>query len=591
MIKIPSLKLHIERDKITLPETNIFMPNSKLSAKSEITNYNNNDITFNIALNGFIHSRDILKLKAYNTRYPLKLNVTGNKSIQNINSQILLEDTAILDEPSVINLVSKVEKNIYKIDDLSIVPLNGNFSNDFKSNLKGTKKLVISGAIEDLKHPIMKNIRIFIPQQLNINLYDTIAQIKGDIFVNGKFDKPEIIGQLGIQNLFNQAMQLAVSNCTLDFNKNNVVINAPLIKIADSSMGITGVSSTDISKTILIKNINVKSKYINTDTLLMYKDSPIMKLYPIEINEGKFFTERLQANIYGSPLYMTAFAGDFKLKNDVLNMKNISSEIYNGKLNGSLDYNLKDEHFNSKIMARGVSASPIFDIISTRNDQISGTMDFDANLKGELTTKQSLNGNVKFIAYNGRMSSLGKLEHLLYAQNVIADNMLRTSLSVITKAISLKDTGLFKYLKGDITLEKGIANVHMLQSQGPLMALFIKGIYDPTTDYGKMVVLGRLSDEVVSGLGSFGDFSLNKLMIMLTGEETKYNLVPEDFEKLPQLAAKNTKEFRAIINGKIDKPSSVMSFNWISYSQKSLRQKEVPMTNVKVPSFVEELPY
>jgi hypothetical protein len=88
MIKIPSLKLHIERDKITLPDTNIFMPNSKLSAKSEITNYNNNDITFNIALNGFIHSRDILKLQAYNTRYPLKLNITGNKSIQNINSQI-----------------------------------------------------------------------------------------------------------------------------------------------------------------------------------------------------------------------------------------------------------------------------------------------------------------------------------------------------------------------------------------------------------------------------------------------------------------------------------------------------------------------
>ena len=218
-------------------------------------------------------------------------------------------------------------------------------------------------------------------------------------------------------------------------------------------------------------------------------------------------------------------------------------------------------------------------------------MDFDSNLKGELTSKQSLNGDIKFIVHNGRMSTLGKLEHLLYAQNVVADSMLRTSLSVVTKAITLKDTGLFKYLRGDIQMSNGMANIKMLQSQGPLMALYIKGQYSPVTDYAKLVVLGRLSDEVVSGLGAFGDFSFNKLMVMLTGEDTKYNLYSEDFEKLPQLSVKNTKEFRSIINGIIDKPSSVIQFNWISYSQKSLRQKEVPMTNVKVPSFVEELPY
>ena len=47
----------------------------------------------------------------------------------------------------------------------------------------------------------------------------------------------------------------------------------------------------------------------------------------------------------------------------------------------------------------------------------------------------------------------------------------------------------------------------------------------------------------------------------------------------------------SIINGIIDKPSSVLSFNWISYSHKSLKQKDVPMTDTKVPNFVNELPY
>lgn len=590
-IKVPSLKLFIERDSIRVPETSIFMPNSKFTLKTEVTNYNTNDLSFNTSVKGFINSKDIKALKSYSARYPFKITVNGNKSIQNILSQILLENTAVLDEPAIINLSSKLDKNTLKLEDLSIVSFNGAFSDDFKSNLKGQKRIIITGAVEDLKNPVMKNIRVFFPQQLNLKLYDTLAQIKGDLFINGKINKPDVVGQLALQNLFNQSMQLSLSNGVLDFNKNIVILNAPNVKIADSSMSVNATALTDISEAVTIKNINIKSKYLNTDTLLMYKDNPLLKVYPLTINDGKFFSERILANIYGSPLYISAFSGDLKLKNNVLTIKNISSELFNGKMSGSVEYDMRDEHFNSQIMARGISAEPIFNIISTRKDSISGTMDFDTNLKGELTSKQSLDGDIKFIVQNGRMSTLGKLEHLLYAQNIVADNMLRTSLSVVTKAITLKDTGLFKYLRGEIQMENGIANIKMLQSQGPLMALFIKGQYNPSNDYAKMVVLGRLSDEVMSGLGAFGDFSLNKLMVMLTGEDPKYNIVPEDFEKIPQLPSKNTKEFRSIINGIIDKPSSVQSFNWVSYSQKSLKQKDVPMTNIKVPTFVDELPY
>ena len=78
---------------------------------------------------------------------------------------------------------------------------------------------------------------------------------------------------------------------------------------------------------------------------------------------------------------------------------------------------------------------------------------------------------------------------------------------------------------------------------------------------------------------------------MLTGEEPKFNQFVEDFEKIPQLPMKKTKEFRSIISGIIDKPSSVITFNWISYSQKVLKQKEVPMTDEKVPDFINKLPY
>lgn len=590
-IKLPLLKLYIERDSIKVPETNIFMPNSKMTAKAEITNYNTNDLTFSAIVNGFINSRDLKIPAQYAAVYPVKFAVNGNRDTQNIMAQVLMDKALILDEPSLINFVSKFENNTLKIEDLSVSSFNGKLSNDFKTNLKGQKRVIVTGNVESLQNAVFKNVRVFIPQQLNVTFMDNVAQLKGDVFVNGKLNKPEIVGQVTVQNFINQFLQLGATNMTVDFNKNIAVINAPMVKIGDSSMGINSTISTDISKELYVKNISVKSKYMNTDTLLMYKDSPIAKALPLNVNEGKFYSEKALATIYNSPLYLSALNADFKLQNNKLELKNISSEIFNGKLAGNIDFNLKDENFNSKIQARGVSAAPIFDIVSTRKDTISGVMDFDTNMQGNLSSKQSLNGDLKFIIHNGRMGTLGKLEHLLYAQNVIADSMLRTSLSVVTKAVTLKDTGLFKYLRGDITMKNGIANIKMLQSQGPLMTLFIKGQYNPATDYAKLVVLGRLSDEVVSGLGAFGDFSFNKLMVMLTGEDTKYNLLPEDFEKLPPLPTKNTKEFRSIINGIVDKPSSVLLFNWISYTQKSYRQKDIPMTDVKVPDFIESLPY
>ena len=69
------------------------------------------------------------------------------------------------------------------------------------------------------------------------------------------------------------------------------------------------------------------------------------------------------------------------------------------------------------------------------------------------------------------------------------------------------------------------------------------------------------------------------------------NIHVEDFEKIPQLNCRNTKEFRAIINGNIEKPSSVLEFNWISYTQKALKQISVPNSSTKVPSFVDNMQY
>lgn len=589
-IKIPSAEATITGNSIKITETPLYMANSKIIYNGLFSNCFNKDFNFVSSFNGFINSKDMNRFNNKSNNYPVKFSINGTNTIQNINLQVIFEKPEIINEPFALNLISKLEKNNLKIEDLSIVSTNGRTTEDLKTNFKGNKKVIITGNIENIFEPIFKNLRIFIPQVLNIKFLDTEAQIKGDVFVNDSILSPEITGQIFIPNISHKNIDLNISNCTADFNKKNIILNMPILKLADISLGLNALLSTSFTEELLIKNINIKAKHINIDTLLMYKDLFKFSKLPVKIQDGKLYSESITGSIYNSKIYLTAYTSDVKLENNILKIKNIVSELYNGKLSGDIDFNLLNESFNTQIMAREVSASPIFNIISAKKDNISGTMDFDASMKGNLSTKTSLLGNIKFIINNGRMSTLGKLEHLLYAQNVIADSMLRTTLSVVTKAITLKDTGLFKYMRGDIEITDGIAHIKLLQTQGPLMALYIKGLYNPINDYAKLIIMGRLSDEVITGLGAFGDFSLNKLMIMLTGEENKYNIYPEDFDKIPQLQVKNTKEFHSYINGIIDKASSVISFNWISYSQKSLREKEVPLNKVKLPEFLNSIP-
>lgn len=590
-VKFPLIKLHIDKDSISMPLTNSFMQNSKISVKADVLNYNSADLTFNLVLDGFINSKDINKLSTYSNIYPVKANISGNKLVQNIAAQLQMDKATYFDSPTLLNLNSKIEKNTIKIDDLSVLNFSGNFLSDLKSNLKGNRNVIVSGNIENLKDPEFKNIRIMIPQIISVTMADTVSQLKGDLFINGKISSPEIIGQLTIQNLINQFMQLSANNITVDFNKYEATINAPQIKLADTTFSVNSVLSANSIDKIAVKNLNIKSKYLNTDTLLMYEDRLPLKNININLQNGNLYAEKVLTSFYGGQIYLSALNSGLNFENDNLKLNNLSAEMLNGKIAGEISFDLINEMYKAKIQARNVSASPIFEVVSPQNEAISGVMDFDAQMEGNLLTKRSISGNTKFIIHNGRMGTLGKLEHLLYAQNVISDSMLRTSLGAVTKAITLKDTGLFKYLRGDIDISNGVANIKLMQSQGPLMAMYMKGQYNLDNASAKLVILGRISDEIVEGLGAFGDFSLNKLMIMLTGDDKKYNLQVDDYEKIPQLSARNTREFRAIINGIVDKPSSVALFNWVSTTQKSYRQKDVPMKDTKLPDFVEALPY
>ncbi|MCQ2754034.1 MAG: hypothetical protein MJ231_03190 [bacterium] len=195
-IKIPSMKLTIDNDRIVVPETNVFLPNSKLVLNSLVTNYNNKDVGFNVFINGDIYSKDIKLLNNITSKYPIIVSLNGNKDVQNINIQAMIDKPMVMVEPIVVNLSSKLEKNNLKIDDISIYSIVDKFSSDLKQNIKGQKKLILTGNIENVLSPSLKNIRVIIPQNMNIKYGETTAQIKGDLFLNGALNSPESRGQV-----------------------------------------------------------------------------------------------------------------------------------------------------------------------------------------------------------------------------------------------------------------------------------------------------------------------------------------------------------------------------------------------------------
>ena len=69
------------------------------------------------------------------------------------------------------------------------------------------------------------------------------------------------------------------------------------------------------------KNINIKAKHINIDTLLMYKDLFKFSKLPVKIQDGKLYSESITGSIYNSKIYLTAYTSDVKLENNILKIK------------------------------------------------------------------------------------------------------------------------------------------------------------------------------------------------------------------------------------------------------------------------------
>ena len=172
------------------------------------------------------------------------------------------------------------------------------------------------------------------------------------------------------------------------------------------------------------------------------------------------------------------------------------------------------------------------------------------------------------------------------------DNLLKTTMSAVVGAVKVKKTGEFKYIKGVVSLSNGWATLERIQTSGPAMSMYIKGRVNILNNRADLIILGRLSNEVVSVLGPIGNFSVNSLIASIPKigavtssliNQMTTNPSGENLALLPDLSPvqANTKEFKAAINGSLESTSSVSYFKWLATPQAS---SQGSTTTVSQPS-------
>ncbi len=594
-VTIPSLKAVLTDSNISVDSFKVYSGNTKLDMWGKILDYNN-ECTFSFKGAGFVNPKGVFDISELDAVYPVFLEFNGDKTIQNINMQALQQRNGAkfsFDQSVILNLSAKYVDNILKINDCSVNSYKGIFTQNLKKNLSNSQKIcIVTGELENIKQPVLKNIKVNFLKTCPVNIYHYLAKITGNLVINGKVSSPEIIGNLKLPMLSDKYGCLTAKNISVALTKNLINFDCTNVRCFDSVMGLVGTAEAKLSKNINIKSLNVKAKELNLDnlslSLAMFKESGLN----IAVDNGSMFSERVVIETPVEQLILSDLNSSFKLKDNLLDVHTLSANMYNGKVAGKINMNLNSGKYSAFIQGRGTSAGPVMKSLTNLKEDICGKLDFDFEVNSSLNSKFINRGLLRFIVHDGQMSILGKVEHLLYAQNIIADNMAKTSLAVFTRAIASKDTGLFKSLYGTVTVNNDVINIKNIKMVGPNMSLYITGHYGLMSNIANVTVLGRLSNTMVSSLGSFGTMTMDKFRIALQGEgDEEYRILQAGVENIPQLPQRNTKEFRAIISGPAEAKTSVRSFMWISESEKEYKTREVPQSNISIPKFIENLPY
>ena len=576
--------------EILIKNNKLLLDNEPVILNAIIKNYQDKNPDYDLTLNGKLKSSYIYSV--LKKEKELKNIEAATKGVINFNAKIIGKGTN-----GQINSEFFADKDNYisaiVIKELLNNPSKTVFAAEYENEKLFIKELSlnnqtepvisINGTISNLKNIELDNLKILIPNSMTFSaskLKNSEITVKSDLNIDGKLENPNIQGNLEIKNIIIPEYSLKSEVNNILFDKNNIKLTIPKMEIGDSSLNIQANINSDFTKGITLKDIEIKSDFLDMDKINEAFDNQIANSaypgveIPLTIPTGKamikiFRTGGLQAE---------DIICDISLKNNILKMQNIEGKAYKGTISGQSEYNFLHTSTISDLIGKNAQIYPIMKDLTGKNDEITGTVDYKVKMSTigtkKLQQQRTARGYVEYSAKNGVLGPLGQFEHFLYAQNLISQSIMKTTVLGVTKALKPQNTGLYTVSNGKIEIIGGNAYLKPITVEGPNMSLYVTGKINILNEISDVKIYGRISQDVEKVLGDLSN-PMPKTIMSESSETSIGNLFYDEYnttisksilEAIPQLnpSGLSSRPFEVKIQGYADNIKAVKSFKWIT---------------------------
>lgn len=544
-VAVPKTKILIDSKDINVKNSYLMLNNSRIDISGIVKDYISDKMSINFGIKGKLNAADIAALLptdfrsliAYAGQIPLNVDVTGNSKVQNIKLNI------DADQDNYVSLMDIDALKNQKTKIHSNIEIIGDSLNFINTGISNDKTLLakVSGGVTKLYTSPKLNLNIAVPNELSFPIWgvpNSNITANGTVSVVGNAMNPNMRGTINLVDISMKDFDFAIKDLVADIN--GAILNG---SATARSFKAGGIVATDLSGNFSLKDYS------------------------------KFY------------------------------LSDLSAKAFDGNVKGKLSYDIMSSKIGLEMNGNGLNSTKAVEGAAGIKNALTGVLGFNTKLGMQgLTDKeiiQSMKGNVEFNITDGRFMSIGRLENLVLAQNVTSNSILKSALNAMSTFATVQEADKFKYIKGDMNLANGSANINRILVSGPLMSYYVHGAYNIIPNFANLIILGRLDEKVVSVLGPLGDLSVDKLLSyipkfgamtsnilkQLTSDPTN-----ENTELIPDLTSgsKNYKDFKVVFNGAVESAASVKSFKWLSScdtSQMNLKKdlqeaKDAVKTNV-----------
>lgn len=411
------------------------------------------------------------------------------------------------------------------------------------------------------------------------------GQFTSDLRINGTSNNPIILGDMKINGIDMPFLNTTIKDLSLDFSRNSIAIRSKG-EVLSNNILFNAKMRNRFNGSYDVDFAEIYTRHLDINNLLSNLKQVELKTF----NEGAGKKASIveNTNLLNSVLFkeLVVHADNVSMKQltaknlvakcsvdeDMnLSVKHFDLDVSDGRISGSGNLNMLSNILRLNVNAFGIDSNDLlsnfFDLPNQIFGKLTGSLNLVTNVSNERSSKEKLSGNIVFRVTDGRMPKLGSLEYLLRASNVFKSGVTGFTINSVIELVSPLKTGEFSNIDGSIILSNGIAEKIELHSMGKALNLYIKGSHNLITQIADISVLGQLSKNASTVLGTVGNISLNSLFNKIPGIDlNEDSRLRTEFNKIPGIEITNKKyrKFVVDIYGDINTDDNVKTFRWIN---------------------------